>query len=208
VRRLAALAVSLAVTGCVAGPAPRDHFYRLEVDPPKAQSRPPQSGTGHAGTLLEGTLRVDRLRTDALTGERRLLVRDASGGAEVHPQRYDYWIDSPGLLVRDALATFLRAAGVATRVVGAELRVREDYVITGRLLRLETLRGTGRVAAEIEVALTRTSDRELLLLSTYLEEAATPGDSTAGAARAMGQAVSQIFERLLADMAALRVGAD
>lgn len=57
-----------------------------------------------------------------------------------------------------------------------------------------------RVKSELELALTRASDRKLLVLSTYLEERPIEGESTASAARAMGRAASAILERFLEDM--------
>lgn len=192
-RHVVCAAAALWLAGCVAGPAPRDHFYRLETPAPARLEAP----------LLQGTLRVERLRTDALTDERRLLVREAPGAAEIHPQPYDYWVDPPGQLLRNALTRYLEQAGVADRVLGSELRVHEDFSIGGRVRRLELLRGQGRVAVELELSLTRSRDRELLLLATYLEEVPVEGDSTAAAARAMGRATGAIFARLLADMADL-----
>ena len=83
---LASLALLLLGTsGCISGPAPRDHVYRLEPVAP-APLREPR---------LTGTLEVDRLRSDALTNERALLYRETSESTQINQYSYHQWADSP-----------------------------------------------------------------------------------------------------------------
>jgi ABC-type uncharacterized transport system auxiliary subunit len=194
VRALLALGVCAGVAGCLAGPAPRDHYYRLEVAPPSA---------GLASAPLRGTLEVERLRSDALTQERPILRREA-GAVEVAPYAYAVWIDSPTLLVQQQLAAFLRSAGVADAVVTPELGVGEDWVVTGRLDRLEQVSGAGdaRVEVELELAARRADRGTLLLRKSYRAEQATGGDDPAAAVRGFAAALHGIFESFAADLAA------
>ena len=62
-RRAGALLL-LVLWGCASGPAPADHHYRLDVAAPEAP----------AAKRLDGVLQVDRLRADALAGERDVHV--------------------------------------------------------------------------------------------------------------------------------------
>ncbi len=191
-----ALALPLLVAACVSGPAPRDHFYRLEVPAPRTLPEP---------APLRGTVEVDRLRADALTRERTLLYRESSGDAEVRRHTYHQWIDSPTLLIQRQLVEFLRGAGAAPQVVTRETRVKPDLVIAGQLLELQQIQGGGEphVVVGMELSLTRISDRELLVHETYREQRPTGGVEIPAAVESFGAALGAIFERFLADVEAL-----
>ena len=189
------LGLSLLVAGCMSGPAPRDHYYRLEAPAPRAKLEP---------ALLQGIVEVDRLRADALTRERTLLYRESSGDAEVLRHSYHRWIDSPTLLVQQQLVEFLSSAGAATRIVTPAVRVKPDLVIAGRLLELEQIRGGSEphVVVKIQLSLTRVSDRTLLVHQTYREQRSTGGVEVSAAVDAFGASLGAIFERFLADAGA------
>lgn len=181
----------LAVFGCLSGPAPVDHFYRLEPGAPAALREP----------RLMGTLEVDRLRSDALTNERALLYRETSESTQINQYSYHQWLDSPTLLLQTALTAYLRSAGVASRVVTPELRADPDFRLTGRLLRLErVLRGPDSgVVVEIELALSDALGDRILLLETYREERSA-GSSVDEAVVAFNEAVTLVFQRLVAEL--------
>ncbi len=190
-----ALALPLLIAGCMSGPAPRDHYYRLEIPAPRAKLQP---------APLQGTLEVDRLRADALTRERTLLYRESSGDAEVRRHTYHQWIDSPTLLIQRQLVEFLREAGVAPRIITPEMRVKPDLVVAGRLLELAQIQGGSEphVVVEMELTLTRLSGRVLLVHETYREQRSTGGVGVPAAVDAFGAALGAIFERFLADVGA------
>jgi ABC-type uncharacterized transport system auxiliary subunit len=194
VRRAAALAAALlAAAGCALGSAPRDAFYRLEAPAPPALAQP----------ALPGLLSVDRLRADAITSERLLLYRAAGDPTEVRRYAYHQWVDPPPLMLQVALANALRLAGVAGTVVTSDERLRPDYELGGRILELERrLDDPPRVALELELSLTRRSDRALLLQRVYREE--RPAESgVPDAVRAFDQALGALLRRLVADLAEL-----
>ena len=191
------IAVALAMTGlglgCAAGPAPRDHFYRIEAPRPARSAESP---------LLAGALSVKRPRADALTDERAVLYRrDAT--SEVLQASYDFWVDPPTAMLQSEIVGWLREAAVAERVVTPALRIQATHRLAGRLLRLERVTGSGeaRVVFEIELALSRGPGRELLLLETYREERPVDGGSVSGAADAFGQALGAVLERFVVDLA-------
>ena len=189
------LALPLLVAGCASGPAPRDHFYRLEIPAPTAKLEP---------APLHGTLEVDRLRADALTRERTLLYRESSDNPEVRRHSYHKWIDSPTLLIQRQLVEYLRGAGAATRVVTPDMRVKPDLVIAGQLLELQQIQGGSEphVVVEMELTLTRISGRVLLVHETYREQRPTSGGGASAAVDSFGAALAAIFERFLADVGA------
>ncbi len=189
-------AVGAVLVACAAGPAPRDHFYRLEAGAPHEVLEAP---------LFAGTLEVRRLRTDALTDGSRLLYRTHSDSAEVRRYPYHHWLDSPTAMVQEEMAAYLRAAGAAALVVTPETRVRPDYVVSGRIVRFERVLGESPpgVVVELELHVTRQTDRALLLLTTYREERQADGPDIARSALAMSRALADIFDRFLADASSL-----
>jgi cholesterol transport system auxiliary component len=186
------LAIAIAWLGCVSGPAPRDHYYRLETAAPAALASP----------KLAGTLEVERLRVETISQGRAMLYRDTSQSGEIEQYAYEHWVDPPSVMLRDDLVRYLREAGVAEEVVTPALRVDSQYLVSGRVVRFECILGGGepRVVVEIELALTRQEGRELLLLATYREERVAPGSGVADSVTAYEQAIGAIFERFVADI--------
>lgn len=173
---------------CAGGPAPVDHFYRIEVGKP--------SSTG--GFALSGPIHVNPLRTDGLIGQRRMLYRQNEATAEIAQHAYHRWADPPAIALQTALVGFLRDAGAAEIVMEANARSRPDYTISGRIHRLERILG-GEPAVVVELELTMMSSKgELLVHESYRETRAAA--DVAEAARAIGDAVHGIFERFLVDL--------
>jgi ABC-type uncharacterized transport system auxiliary subunit len=192
--RLAALALLLVTgwLGCATGPAPRDHFYRLNIAAPARLPSP----------ALPGVLEVDRLRVEAIAQGRRMLYRDASLPNVIGQYSYHFWADPPGLMLQDLLARYLRTAGAAKSVVTPGVHVDSDFLLKGRLVRLERHTGSGapRVAVEIEFVLLGTKENELLLQKNYSEERTVAGDDVGASITAYQDALGTIFQQLLADL--------
>lgn len=192
-RRRAGLGLALAAAaaaGCVSGPAPRDHFYRLEAGAPAARAAQPR---------FAGIVEVDRLRADPLTDQLPLLYRGE--GPEIHRHAYHRWAAPPSAMVQSALIGFLRASGVAATVVSPEARARPDLHVTGRLMRLERLLGSGTPQVVIELELGASDGQgELLLLQTYRTQREVPSDAVDDAVVALEGALTEIFERFVADL--------
>jgi ABC-type uncharacterized transport system auxiliary subunit len=178
--------------GCASGPAPRDHFYRLNIAAPDRLASP----------ALPGILEVDRLRVEAIAQGRRMLYRDASLPNVIGQYSYHFWADPPGLMLQDQLAESLRAAGVAKSVVTPGIHVDSDFVLKGRLVRLERHTGSGaaRIVVEIEFILLRTNGNELLLQKDYSEERTVAGDDIGTSITAYDDALDSIVQQLLSDI--------
>lgn len=191
--RLASLAAvfSLALgTGCLSGPAPADHFYRLVMAPPAARVAPP----------LDGALHVDRLHTDAVTGERPLVYRDHDESTEVKQRAYERWSDPPSIMVQTALITYLQEAGAAPIVTEANARSEPGYLLTGRLERFElVLEPDPHVIVELDLTLTAKGGH-VLVHRTYHEVRPSVDTSPKAAAAAFSEATGAVFARFLTDL--------
>jgi len=189
----ASLLLAFGWTGCASKPAPRDHFYRLEIQPPAPLSSP----------ALAGTLEVDRLRVEAIHQGRRMLYRDASQPKAIGQYDYHFWADPPGLMLQDQLVRTLRAVGVARRIVTPGIHVESQYVLNGRLVRMERHTGAGmpRIVVEMEFDLVATEGSKNLFQGGYAEERTASHDSVGASVAAYDDAVTAIFARLIADLA-------
>ena len=175
--------------GCAAGPAPRDHFYRIEVAAPSA-----------GGDALPGTLEVERFSSDGTLRDRGML-RATTTSPEVTPYAYHRWVDSPPLLLQRALADYLRAAGVAERVVTPDAGATEDWQVNGTLRRLDQLvDGSPRVNVEIEIRMRHQAGADLVEQQIYSAEHAADDASPEAAARAFSTAIGEIFAAFTRDL--------
>jgi ABC-type uncharacterized transport system auxiliary subunit len=188
-RRTVALLL-LVLWGCASGPSPTDHHYRIDAGSPAAP----------ATTRLNGVLQVDRLRADALAGERNILYQQDGDQSEIRQYAYHLWSDPPAILIQTELVSFLEEASAAEVVIPVTARIQPDYLVSGRLLHFEqVLASDPRVQVEIHLTLT-SSDGRILTNQTYREERAAGDRTVAASAKAFGDAVHDIFERFLADL--------
>lgn len=187
---IAVLTLALGLAGCAAGPAPMDHFYRIEVGAASVRLSQPR---------LAGVIEVDRPRADTLTDQLPLLYRQG-GGAEVKRHSFHRWMTAPSSMIQHDLIAFLRSVS-DQQIVPPEVRVRADVIITGRILRLERVLEGGNSGVVIELDL-GVSERggKLILLRSYREERAAEGSGVPGAVTAFGVALTAIFERFVHDL--------
>ena len=186
---------ALLLISCSQPPVPEDHFYRLQVTGPS---------TAVAKPRLNGVLEVATLQADGLTAGRPITFTDAARPYLLNEYHYHFWTEPPSILLHDALVTYLRTSGVAREVVTPELRLEPDFVMTGKILRLEQVRGNPpKVAAKIEVALRDRTEDRLLLVRTYEIENEVAGPGVGDAVVGLNAAVSEIYGRLVADISAL-----
>jgi len=189
--RLWVAGLALALAACAQGPAPRDHYYRMIVGAAERLPAP----------LLNGTLIVQPMEVDGLLRERAIVYSREQAPTELNAYRYRLWADPPARMLDDLTIDFLRAAGLADKVVGARFRGLGDWSLSGRLERLEQIRGArSRVVVRVEFGLTRSADDKLILVRDYLRsaDAADPGVSAAVAA--MSKALGAIYAQLVADL--------
>jgi ABC-type uncharacterized transport system auxiliary subunit len=183
--------LSLTLWSCASGPAPIDHYYQINAGVPNAP----------AARRLEGNLQIDRLRTDALTGERQILFKETDDASEIRQHPYQRWSDPPAILLQTELISFLSAAAAADTVMPATARVKPDYVVSGRIRHFErVLEPEVRAVVEIQLTFTSAAGEEILVNHSYRQEQAAANSTIAASAVAFGKAVHIIFERFLADL--------
>jgi len=183
---------AMVLASCAQPPVPQDHFYRLQV---------PMPGSELSKIPLTGTLEVARLQADGLTAGRSIVYSEAAHPLEANEYHYHFWTDSPTVILREELVSYLRQAGVATAVVTPEMRLEPDFVLTGRIKRLEQVRGNpSKVLISLELALRDRREDRLLQVKTYRMEGQTAGPGVAAAAAALNSGLAEIFARFVADV--------
>ncbi|MEO2198236.1 MAG: ABC-type transport auxiliary lipoprotein family protein [bacterium] len=181
------------MAGCQSGPAPRDHFYRMQATPPESPAGTP---------VLEGVLVVDRFSADALTRGRPILYRRSEDSLEVVPHGYHLWMDSPSVLLQGEMIDYLRAAGVADEVVTPTAGADADWALRGHVNRLEYVSTSAgnRAVVELELRVARPRAEKPLLAGTYrVEHAAIPG-SIEETVRAFSEALTELMAQLAKDL--------
>lgn len=189
-RLVPALLVAGLVSACAAPPpAPEDAFYRLS---PRAQA------PAATMALLDGVVEVDRFAASGSLANRPLLFAEPGSNA-VSEYHYHFWIEAPPVLLQNALVSYMRSANVSKRVVTPEMRVRPDYTVRGRLMRLETIHGETPIGvAEFELSLRRESDGELVVLGEYRAEVSSGANGIKTDVAAIEKAVNNAFHDFVA----------
>ncbi len=190
-------ALALVVTGlaaCSQPPVPRDQFYRLGATMPSRALEP---------APLDGALTVERLRGEGLISQRPILFATREQPNRIEQHNYQYWFESPPLMLRDALIDYLRAAHAASVVVSDQDRRDSGCELTGALRRLEhvTAGGEPSVAViEIELMLRRINGNSVLLHRTYRAEQTALDLTMDATVNAFDQALGALFARFVAEL--------
>lgn len=195
-RARAALAVVVValVGGCsfpTAEPPQQDSFFTLEIG---------ELGRSYEEPILDGIVEVSRFGADGLTGERPIVhTRD---GVEFRQYNYHFWIESPAVLMRDAMVAALRRSNAAARAVTPDTRLLSDYRLNGRLQRLHHQRGDGQAEVRLsaEIAITRARDGALVMIDSYDIRRPLREDSIAEAVREIRAALTQMTAEMLDDL--------
>lgn len=187
---LAAWALLAFLAGCAQPPVPQDRYYRIEVAVPEPG---PQA--------LDGTLQVERFAAEGVFSGRPIVFTEPESPGELKEYYYDFWAEPPSVMLRDSLIAYLRDAGVAETVVTPEMRVDAEYVLNGRISRLEHVKGDEpRVAVALEIGVTDTRTNKLVYLGDYSLAVAAGDNSVPAAVQAVNQAVAEMYARALADI--------
>lgn len=189
---IAIVALVSALAACTAPTVPQDTYHRLRITAPaNALASPP----------LTGTLEIERLAADGLFAGRPLVYSKTDRPQELQEYLYHFWTEPPPIMLRDELVDYLRAANIARTVVTPEMRVPVDYVLTGKIKRLERVQGESpQAVVELELGVRGTGAGKLIMLDSYREEVRAAADTIGAAVDALGQGVSRIFARFVADL--------
>lgn len=187
---LLSVPVMFVIVACAAQPpATQDRYYRIDVQQPAS-----------VGVILPGTLEMEPFGAEGLVAGRAIIHVETEGATTLQEYNYDFWAEPPGIMIRDDLMSYLRDAGVANAIVTPEMRASADYVLSGRVSRLEMVRGpTPKAYVELEIAITKESNGKVRLVKSYgLSVAATDGTVEAAVAAA-NRGVEAIFAQFLKD---------
>lgn len=186
-----AIALLALLTACAQPPAPVEVFYRLQISPPeKPLSSPPIAGIVEVAFAAEG-----------LVDDRNINYSSSNNPSEVSGYTYRLWATPPKVVLRDQFIAYLRAAGFAAKVVEPETRAAPDYLINGKIKRLEKIDGASpKAKVDLELALLKADGNKLVTLGVYdvVEDALS--NSVADAVVAMDKALTKIFARFVEDI--------
>ena len=135
-----ALAVSIAFVGC-AGKIRYPSYYTLHVPPPPD---PPARPDVHA------SLAVREFRSPGYLRQGPLVYR--ASAEQIGFYDYHRWATDPRQFVTVAIANRLRASGNFADVTMYDGRSHVDYIITGRLEKLEEVDYAGGVRVEVALS--------------------------------------------------------
>lgn len=175
-------------------PPPRDHFYRVQLEPLEMKTFDADEG---------GTIFVAPLSASGLHSERAIISVSADGTTLLQSS-YHFWIDSPRHMLQRELADYLSAS--LARPTTVEPMRGAEYVVRAHIQQFERITGaaTPQVVAVL-VFEVFAGDTELPVLSRRYARTREVGDATvAGAVRALNAATGEIFAAFAADMQTLR----
>ncbi len=180
------------LSACGGAPVvPDDQLYRLQAAKPAVGKK-----------LFPGTLEVDRFVADGLTAGRPIVYSEAGKSYQVKEYHYHFWTQPPTVMLRDELVTYLRRAKIADAVVTPELRIPADYVLTGKIKRLEKIIGPRpKAVLEIELGLRKASGGKLIFLDTYRMESQFASKGVDNAVASLNKSLSAIYGKFIADLA-------
>ncbi len=173
-----------------AAPVPEDRFYRLVVSAPSPSK-----------TLFPGIIEVDRFVADGLTAGRPIVYSETGKPFQVKEFHYHFWTQPPTVMLRDELVSYLRARKVSDMVVTPEMRVTPDYVLTGKIKRLEKVLGDPpKAVIELELSLRKASGDKILHLGTYRVENVSDGPGVDDAVKSLNMALTSIYGKFVQDL--------
>jgi len=183
----------LVLCGC-GGKIRYPRYYALEVHPP---ARRPESGVRFPGVLAVG-----RFEAPAYLRKGGIVYRRSP--EEIGFYDYHRWADSPGDAVTTAVIEALRSGRLFAVVKRYDAQDRQDYLMTGRLERLDEIDYGGAVQAHVRISAALTGFRESAMLWTGEADASLGIEShdVNGVVTAMSRALQKSVDRMLMNLAA------
>ncbi len=184
------------LAGCGQTEVPQDHYYRLNLTAPERLEQP----------VLSGTLVVKRFAADGMLQARGIIYSQPDRPLEVESYHYHHWTDIPPVMLQELLVGYLRAANAAPGIVDEAQDVEPDYILKGRIKRLERVVGTsfGGVI-DLELSLIQASSRRVILHRAYRQQVLAGNRTVAGTVAALNQALANIYAGFLSDLTALKL---
>lgn len=187
---ISVLVTGLSLTGCSSPSVPQDRYYRINLETPAS-----------GAIVLNGVVEMDRFVAVGLAAGRAVVYTSDANAQVLQEYNYDFWHEPPAIMLRDALIDYLRGANVAKDIVTPDMRASADYLLSGRVHRLETSRGSSpKAVVELELGVSDAHTGAVLIVRSYRTDVPVSGASVEAAAMAVNKAVEDIFERFLNDL--------
>jgi ABC-type uncharacterized transport system auxiliary subunit len=179
------------LAGCGSPRGPATKYYKLEIPPAPAP----------AGPSAPVSLRVEPFRTSNLLRQDRIVYRPSP--VEVGYYDYHRWAEPPNDTVTKALADQLMKRRVFQSVEISDGEDKADYVLTGRIDRLQEVdyMGAVRVQASISAELEDPVRRQKIWSGAVSSDCVVAKGDVQAVVTAMGKASQQSIVRLAADVA-------
>lgn len=185
------------LAGCGQAKVPQDHYYRMDLAAPARMEQP----------LLSGTLAIKRFAADGMLQARGIVYSQPARPLEVESYHYHHWTDIPPVMLQELLVGYLRAANVALSIVAGGVDVEPDYILKGRIKRLERVIGSSSEGIfELELSLIQANSRRVVLHRSYRQQVRADNQTVAGTVAALNQALAKVYAEFLSDLTALKSG--
>jgi len=185
------------LAGCGQAKVPQDHYYRMDLAAPARMEQP----------LLSGTLAIKRFAADGMLQARGIVYSQPARPLEVESYHYHHWTDIPPVMLQELLVGYLRAANVAPSIVAGGVDVEPDYILKGRIKRLERVIGSSSEGIfELELSLIQANSRRVVLHRSYRQQVRADNQTVAGTVAALNQALAKVYAEFLSDLTALKSG--
>jgi uncharacterized lipoprotein YmbA len=185
----------LVLCGC-GGKIRYPRYYALETHPPTPRFE--------NGVRFPGVVAVRRFEAPAYLRRGGIVYRRTP--EEINFYDYHRWAENPGDAVTTAVIAALRSARLFAAVKSYDGQGRQDYVMSGRLERLDEIDYGGSVRVLVRLSAELTSLRESATLWTGEAEASLGIEShdVNGVVTAMSLALQKSVDRMLANLQAPR----
>jgi ABC-type uncharacterized transport system auxiliary subunit len=189
-----ALTVLILLSGCGAA-VKYPSFYTLDVPPPPD---PPVQGNIHA------TLAVREFRSPEYLRQGAIVFKTSP--EQIGFYHYHRWATDPRELVTDAVADRMRASGNFTQVKPYDGRADIDYVLSGRLEKLEEVDCEGSVKVEVAISaqMVELSTGATVWTNSVVEVGQVDKRDVPAVVSAMSCTMDQAIEKLLTPGPAVR----
>jgi ABC-type uncharacterized transport system auxiliary subunit len=186
-----ACTIALVLSGCV-GKVRYPNYYTLSI-PPAPQAEPPAS-------LQRATLAVRRFETPAYLRQGRIVYRENPN--QIGFYEYHRWAADPGATVTTAVIDSLRSSHMFASVGPYLSEEHPDYLLTGRLERLDEIDYGGgvRVETRLSAELTNLRTGTIVWTGDASETSKVDQRNVNSVVSEMSAAVQASVQRLLASM--------
>ena len=185
----------LVLCGC-GGKIRYPSYYALEIHPPAPRLE--------NGVRFPGVVAVRRFDTPAYLRRGGIVYRRTP--EEIGFYDYHRWAENPSDAATTAVIDALRSARLFAAVSSYDGQGRQDYVMSGRLERLDEIDYGGSVRVVVRISAELTGLRESATLWTGQADATLGIEShdVNGVVTAMSRALQKSVDRMVADLAASR----